>query len=282
VGGSISVTAIGLTDWFFDGWTGGAMSDSSMLALTNITSDVTVTANYINTRLVPCADAPPANGHSTSMPDVSITYTSAGGWSAPAQCPWSCDTEFCISGGSCITEFLDRVSYTAGSANKWFGGDDRPGEDRSVGTGQGITPTTAVTMNRFGFRLEGAFAFASTGQPAHQPTTLQLDRRDAGGNVVATYTTTLPPSFSGGWIFWNTPATTLNANTLHIFTAFLVEAFTLKANSGTSGDASAGYAGGTGYSGEVASGGDLSPFSSWSVHPWDFQFRVQQRNASCQ
>lgn len=281
VGGSVSITAPGLTDWVFDGWSGSAAGTAQSVTLSGIASDGVVTATYINTKLVPCADAPPANGHSTSMPEVAVTYTTAGGWSAPAQCPWSCDQDFCLSSGTCITEFLDRVSYMSGAASIWFGGDDRPGTLRLVGAGQGVTPNTTVTMNRFGFNLQGAFSSASTGQPDPNPHTVRLDRRDAGGNLVATYSTTLPASFSGGWVFWNTPTTTLSAGTLHIFTSFLVNAFTQKANSGMRGDAAATYAGGSGYAGEVTSG-DLSSWSSWGTHPWDFQFRVQQRNPACQ
>jgi hypothetical protein len=282
VGGSISVTAIGLIDWFFDGWSGAATAAEASATLTNITEDATITARYINTRMAPCADTPPANGHSTGTSNVPVTYTTAKGWSTPGQCPWSCDAEFCASSAACVAEFVDRISYTAGTASKWFGGDDRANSTRSVGTGQGITPTETVTMNRFGFRLQSAFKFVSTGQSGQQPTVLQLDRRDDGGNVVATYTTALPASFSGGWVFWNTAATTLNSGRPYIFTAFLPDAFTFKVNSATSGDAAAGYAGGSGYSGDVSPGGDLSSWSSWAVHTWDFQFRVQQRNLSCQ
>lgn len=276
----MSVSALGLTDWFFSGWTGTQMSDTHTVSISNIQSDITIAANYINTRMQPCRDAPPSNAHSTSMPNVMVTYTTAGGWSTPAACPWSCDLEFCTDGGGCAAGFLDRIAYTSGTASMWFGGDDRPDLVRSVGAGQGVTPTTTVTMNRFGFHLQGGFRFATTGQFGTQPNTAQLDRRDAGGNVIASYQTTRAPNFAGGWLYWDTPTTTLNAGTLYIFTAFLTNAFTQKVDSGTFGDTAATYAGGSGYAGQTGSG-DLVSWNLWGTHPWDFQFRVQQRNPAC-
>jgi hypothetical protein len=135
-------------------------------------------------------------------------------------------------------------------------------------------------MHRFGFQFQGGFKFFTTGQFGGQPNTLQLDRRNASGGVIATYFTTLPANFSGGWVYWDTPPTTLNASTLYIFTSFLTNAFAQKVNSGSFGDVAAGYTGGSGYDGEVSSG-DLSPWTAWGTHPWDFLFRVQEHNSSC-
>jgi hypothetical protein len=56
--------------------------------------------------------------------------------------------------------------------------------------------------------------------------------------------------------------------------------FTQPVSGGSMGDTSAGYAGGVGYSGQVASG-DLEAFSSWTVQASDFDFRVQQLNPAC-
>ena len=54
----------------------------------------------IQDKLVPCADVAPTDGTSV-VADVEVTYTDAGGWTAPAECPWSCDTDFVEELGAC-------------------------------------------------------------------------------------------------------------------------------------------------------------------------------------
>jgi len=281
-GGSLSATSPNLTNWFFNGWSGASNASTAAVTLSNVTNDATLTAGYINSRSVPCRDQPPANGMTTSTGNVTVTYTTAGGWTQPALCPFACQTDYCKVGGtSCQLEYVDQVSFQSGSASKWFGGDDRPNFSRSVGTGQGVTPTSTVTMNRFGFRVTSGFTFSTNNQFGTANNVVRLDRRDANGVIVATYSASLAPDFPGGWIYWNTPATTLPANQLQVFTAYLTNAFTQRVDTGSAGDAAAGYAGGGGYTGEVTSG-DLNGWTSWGAHPWDFQFRVQSRNAQCQ
>jgi hypothetical protein len=137
-------------------------------------------------------------------------------------------------------------------------------------------------MDRFGFNFEnGGFRFDTRQEFGTRPVTLQLDRRNAAGTVQATYTTTVPADFPGGWIYWNTPATTLNPGVLTIFTSFMRNALTQQVDAGAVGDAADGYPGGQGYVGGAATTADLSPWSLWNTHPWDFQFRVQQRNPAC-
>jgi hypothetical protein len=50
-------------------------------------------ASCINERLVDCSDAAPANATSNVV-QVTITYTTAGGWTEPTDCAWTCDDEF--------------------------------------------------------------------------------------------------------------------------------------------------------------------------------------------
>jgi hypothetical protein len=280
-GGVVVASAPALADWFFDGWSGGAVAATSTVTLTDITGSAAITATYINQRQVPCADQPPTNATTASTPSVISTYTTAGGWSTPELCPWTCNTDYCSTGAACAANYLDQIAFTVDTANMWFGGDDRSDiGPRSVGGGQGVTPTGTITMDRFGFNLCGPFRYAAAGTPGSQPNTVELDRRDSSGVIQASYTTTLAADFGGGWVYWNTSPTTLSAGTLYIFTCFLTTAFTQKVNSGICGDQAAGYAGGSGYAGQVTSG-DLTSWTSWSPHQWDFDFRVQQHNPAC-
>jgi hypothetical protein len=278
-GGAVKASAPSLPDWFFQGWSGSATATTAGVTLSNITSDGNLVATYINQRQQPCLDQPPANATTSGDGTVTATYTTANGWTGAAVCPWTCDPDYCSTGVACAVEFMDKISFTVDAGSFWFGGDDRTA--RSVGTGEGVTPDSAVTMDRFGFRVDATgFRFHSNGPFGSQPNTFELDRRDANGNIQATYTTTLPATFSGDWIFWDTPPTVLQAGVLYIFTSFLATAFTQPVDGATIGDTGAGYAGGFGYAGQVMSG-DLTAWGSWYQHAWDFDFRVQQRNPAC-
>jgi hypothetical protein len=279
-GGSVTATAPTLTNWFFNGWTGAATAAAAQVSLSNIVANATLTAGYINTRQEPCRNQPPANATTSSTGNVATTYTTAGGWSTPALCPWTCNTDYCNTGTACAVTYADQISYMTGTASKWYGGDNRAGSSRTVGTGQSVTPASTVTMSRFGFYFDGGFTFSTTGMYGTQPNTVRLDVRNASGTILATYTTTLPGNFAGGWVYWTTSATTLTGGTQYIFTSYMTNAFTQMVNSGSAGDANAGYAAGAGYSADATSG-DLITWSLWGTHPWDFHFRVQRRNPSC-
>jgi hypothetical protein len=92
--------------------------------------------------------------------------------------------------------------------------------------------------------------------------------------------------FNEEWVFWPTTRTTLSAGTTYIFTSYMSTAFSQPVAGGSQGDSFAGYPGGSGYSALVPTTpggvvGDIAAWTSWTVHPWDFNFRVQQRNPAC-
>lgn len=55
----------------------------------------------IHTKLVECNDQSPANA-SAEASMVEITYTTADGWSSPADCQWSCDPGHTEVSGACV------------------------------------------------------------------------------------------------------------------------------------------------------------------------------------
>jgi len=64
----------------------------------------------INSKMVQCASENIPN--STDYPQaVAITYTTAGGWTAPAKCEWACNLDYEKNGNTCINSKL--VSCTA-------------------------------------------------------------------------------------------------------------------------------------------------------------------------
>jgi len=280
-GGTIAATAPTVTNWYFNGWSGSVSTTNPQATIPSVMADGTMVANYINSRQEPCRNQPPANGTTTSTPNVTTTYTTAGGWSTPAICPFSCAASFCSTGTACVDAYVDRISWTTGVASKWYGGDDRMTiGPRSVGTGQSVTPATVTTLDRFAFNFQGGFTSSTTGLYGVMPIMLALQVRNAAGTVLQSSTVTLPADFPGGWVYWTIPTTSLTAGTQYIFTSYMLNALTNGVNSGSLGDANAGFSAGEGYNATTTTR-DPNVWTDWSTHPWDFQFRLQSRNPSC-
>ncbi|HEX6245839.1 MAG TPA: EGF domain-containing protein, partial [Polyangiales bacterium] len=66
----------------------------------------------INTKVAACTNQAPANANSTPA-EVVINYTTAGGWSAPAACAWSCKAGFVRTGDTCTAAPCQRTSASA-------------------------------------------------------------------------------------------------------------------------------------------------------------------------
>jgi hypothetical protein len=279
-GGSATATAPSLTNWYFTGWTGALTSSTADATLSGIIANMAITANYINQRQEPCADQPPANAVTSSTPQVTTAYTTVGGWSSPTQCPWTCKPDYCLSANACIEQYVDVLSYTGGTSSFAYGYVTALG---FTGIGQGVSSTSKITMDRFGFNLRTGFSSGS-GQPITQANRMELDQRDANGQVLASFAKSLDPSFSGGWVFWDTPSTTLNANALYIFTSFLATAETQKVETSVAGDTTVASTAGGSYYWSIQENGtpDFTSWSAWVPGSVVLQFRIQKRNSACQ
>lgn len=278
-GGSLVAAAPSLTDWYFNGWTGAVTSTSPSVTLSNVLESQSITANYINQRREPCADKPPANAVTSSTPQVTTSYTTAGGWTSPTQCPWTCKSDYCLVANACVPQYVDVLSYTGGTSAFSYGYD--VGLASYLGEGQGVTSASKVTIDRFGFNFRTGFT-STSGEPITNPSQVQLDQRDANGQILASFTKALDTGFGGGWVFWDTPSTSLNANILYIFTSFLATADTQRANASIAGDTTVpSVAGGSYYYAIQTSTSDLTSWSFWSTSGAVLQFRAQQRNSAC-
>ena len=56
----------------------------------------------INNKYVFCMDVTPEHATRQSMPLTEVTYTTAGGWTDPAPCPFTCDIGYVEDNGQCI------------------------------------------------------------------------------------------------------------------------------------------------------------------------------------
>ncbi len=94
----IANTAITYTD--ADGWSEPARCDWACDADYDKRGD-----QCLNERSVQCDDA---NGNPDNSDDiidqVVITYTNAGGWTAPAACAWECNADYDLTGDECLNE----------------------------------------------------------------------------------------------------------------------------------------------------------------------------------
>lgn len=227
---------------------------------------------------VPCTEEG-APAYSSYVPeDVTVRYTSAGGWADAALCDWTCNPTHCPAEDSCLEESTAPLAleFALGEASKWFGGDEQQGSAaRNVGVGQSFKPPARLKMSRFAFYLTGGFQSDVTGTPATGPVQLKLQLRDAAGEILLEANTTVAPSFTGGWVYWDMSAT-LQANVTYIFTANAPGAFVSGLWTGVSGDAFARDTFGQGYDAEIRSSNEsLDDWSSWEGHSWDFWYRLE-------
>jgi hypothetical protein len=193
-GGSVTATAPSLTNWHFNGWMGSVVSANPTLSFDAITASQAVTANYINQRQAAFVDQALANAVSAPS-TVTINHTTAGGWSTPSACVLTCKPDYCQSSGFCSAAYVDVASYTGGASSYSLGCDNFDPPHNCSGQGRRVTSPTTTPMDRFGFNFADGFQFLSDWTYATAPSTLKLDRRDAAGNVTASYTTTVDPSF---------------------------------------------------------------------------------------
>jgi PKD repeat protein len=163
------------------------------------------------------------------------------------------------------------------NASKWIGGDNRAGiKPRNVGVGQSIHFDQNLVLESFAFRLSGRFDYAANPTGVGHAVTLALDVRELNGAVRNTYYTQLPATFAGGWAEFVVNEL-IDANEDLIFTCYVVDGEVLEVSTGVLGWAPGEdlYEQGQGYNAIISSvGGDLTAWNAWTMHPWDFCFRV--------
>lgn len=77
-GNCAAVTAVSDQDYYFDGWTGDYTGDDNPLTITNVTADMTITANFAETQSTSqlTIEVSPAEGGSTNPPAGTSTVNS--------------------------------------------------------------------------------------------------------------------------------------------------------------------------------------------------------------
>lgn len=92
-------------------------------------------------------------------------------------------------------EILFDVQTTSG----WYGGDNRPGNQRNVADAQSVTIEQPIKLESYAVRFTSRFDFAQNPSGTGHEVTLRLHIRDSVGTVLQTEDLILPDTFSGGW-----------------------------------------------------------------------------------
>lgn len=169
------------------------------------------------------------------------------------------------------------IKHDSISAYGWFGGDDRPGQQRNVGAGQSVLIDTAMTIESFSFFFRGPFDYRTNAENKGHEVTLVLQVHDSAGAVRKTLPVVVPDTFSTGWITWPGINLDAEAGDTMIFTCYLAGGFdTAQYTASHGADPNQGYLNGVMYVKEAANDADFAAWADWSVHPfWDSAFRLQ-------
>jgi acetyl esterase/lipase len=181
-----------------------------------------------------------------------------------------------IDGDPAVAQLYE-IKHDVVNAYGWFGGDNRPMQQRTVGVGQSVLIDTTMTVKSFAFYFRGPFDYAANPEGRGHAVTLTLNVRDTSGAILKTLQTGVPDSFSAGWITWGGINLPVAANTTLIFTCYQVGAYDSSQYTASHGaDANQGYTDGVRYVKDGISDADMESWTDWVVHPsWDSAFRLE-------
>ncbi|MDZ7363864.1 MAG: hypothetical protein ONB46_24585 [candidate division KSB1 bacterium] len=93
---------------------------------------------------------------------------------------------------------IHEINHETVNAYGWFGGDNRPNQQRTVGVGQSVLIDTAMTVRNFAFYFREPFDSAANPEGRGHAVTLTLNVRDAAGAILKTLQAAVPDTFSAG------------------------------------------------------------------------------------
>jgi hypothetical protein len=167
------------------------------------------------------------------------------------------------------------ILFDVNNASGWYGGDDRPGNQRNVADAQSVTIYQPINLESFAVRFSGKFDFAQNPTGTGHEVTLRLRIRDSIGTVLHTQDLVLADTFSGGWAAWESINYNINQPGKFIFSHHLVGGYdSLQVNTGIVSDFNGGYSGGERYAKYVVNDSDAMFWGDWSMSPWDANFHL--------
>lgn len=165
------------------------------------------------------------------------------------------------------------ILFDVNNASGWYGGDDRPGNQRNVADAQSVIIDQPIILESYSVRFARGFDFAQNPTSTGHEVTLRLRLRDSSGTILHTQDLVLADTFSGGWAAWESINYNINQPGKYIFSHHLVGGYdSLQVYTGIVCDVNAGYSGGERYSKYVVNDSDAVFWGDWSNHPWDANF----------
>lgn len=168
------------------------------------------------------------------------------------------------------------ILFDVQTASGWYGGDDRPGNQRNIADAQSVTIDQPIKLESYAVHFTGIFDYAQNPTGTGHEVTLRLRIRDSLGIVLHTQDLVLPETFSGGWATWESINYNLDQPGKYIFSHHLVGGYdSLQVYNGISCDLNAGYSIGERYVKYVVNDSDAVFWGDWSGHPWDANFHLK-------
>lgn len=184
------------------------------------------------------------------------------------------------AGGTAGAGTIFRVasgSLRTADAWHWFGGDDRPGfGPRNVGVGQRYTVPSNFTLTAV------SVPFTYCGAPRSLTVPIRMDLRNSSGSILATQERSLDLSqmtdgcYAERWVRFPMQYQMVGGHTYN-FTWWLPDGYSSSITLSSPGKYNQGsdaFPGGTGLRAEALQD-DLSNWSIWSPHTWDFLIDIE-------
>lgn len=165
------------------------------------------------------------------------------------------------------------IKFDSSGATGWFGGDDRPTQQRNVAVAQSIFVEFPITLKSFSFYFASPFDFVQNPTGTGHSVSLRLHIRDSLGIVLDTVDVAVPDTFMSGWVTWNDIDLNLTSQGKYIFSTYLIGGYdSIRVYSSQRCDLSASYLHGERYAKYVINDSDAVAWGDWSEHTWDSNF----------
>jgi len=159
------------------------------------------------------------------------------------------------------------------NASGWFGGDNRPEQQRNVAVAQSVLIEQPINLESFAFYFTSPFDSAINGTGTGHEVTLKLQIRDSVGTILQAEQIVVPDTFTGGWVIWSNINLTISETGKYIFSTYLIGGYDSNlVNTGQGCDLNAGYLPGERYAKYVTNDADAEFWGDWSLHTWDSDF----------
>lgn len=158
------------------------------------------------------------------------------------------------------------------NASGWFGGDDRPGQQRNVAIAQSVFIDEPINLETFSFYFTSPFDSVNGLLSGHE-VALKLHIRDSLGIILNSESIVVTDTFTNGWVTWSEINFNIPEAGKYIFSTYLIGGFdSNQVHSGLGSDLNAGYVNGEMYVKYVSNDDEAELWDDWSIHSWDTNF----------